>query len=188
MYPQQQQPKNDMKATFDFGYVVMSGFVTCVSPFFRKDFGKEAFTFSGMVAMVVVIGWTSFANTPLMWAYFWFWLTLLLIHRLKGVQNRRNGYVVHSRYQGYPWLMLKLFPRIKDESNGRAAEGFVCVMLGLGLFQFDPAFAAFLFFCGVCVLLIEGFNAEFRKKRLQAMHDANIEQQDLARDYREGRF
>jgi hypothetical protein len=188
MHQQQANERDDMQGAFNVVYLLLNGHASCVTPFFRKDFGKEAFTFSGMVAFILILAWGSFANSAGMWLFLQLWLFAMLMQRLKGIQNRMRGVVVHSRYNGYPWLSWKLFPWIKDQTNARGADGIISIALGIGLAQLDPAVGWFIGAAGFSLLFTEALIVELRKKRLQAMRDAEIEQRYLAEHYRNGHF
>ncbi|MFN4261932.1 MAG: TraM recognition domain-containing protein [Gemmataceae bacterium] len=91
--------------------------------------------------------------------------------------------------QGTPWLAFKLFPRIKDYGTAKGAEAFLVMAVGCLLgYGLDPALGWLLALGGIGCLCIEGFAAEVRKRRLQDMRDAEIEQRDLAERFRDGRF
>jgi len=186
-----QQPQNDrheMQGAFNLVFLLLSGHASCLTPFLRKDFGKEAMTRSGIVAFLLLIAWGSFANSAGMWLLLQLWLVAMLLQRLKGIQNRRRGVVVHSRYSGYPWLSWKLFPWMKDETTARGADGILCIGLGLALAQVDPGVGWFIGVGGLSLMFCEALIVDIRKKRLEAMGDAEIEQRDLADHYRNGRF
>ncbi len=109
---------------------------------------------------------------------------------MQQFQNWRKGVVTHSRYNGYPVLALKLFPRLKEE-DAKGVEAFMCLAIGGVLTYVDPALGWYVMGGFFSILLSEGFNVELRKRRLQAMQDAVLEQQSLAREYEEfrnGRF
>ena len=188
MNQQQQNDKDEMQGAFNFVYVLLNGHASCLTPFLRTDFGKENFTYSGLAAFFIIIAYGSFANSEAMWFFFLLWLLAMLRQRIKGIQNRRIGVVVHSRYSGYPWLSWKMFPRIKDETNARGADGLICITVGGLLSYVDPALGWFIGVGGVSLLFVEALTVELTKKRLQAMRDAEIEQRDLAEHYRQGRF
>jgi hypothetical protein len=60
--------------------------------------------------------------------------------------------------------------------------------VGLALAQVDPAVGWFIGVGGFSLLFVEALIVDLRKKRLEAMRDAEIEQRDLAAHYRNGRF
>src|SRR5262245_47265373 len=98
MHQQQPNDRNDMQGAFNTVFLLLNGHASCLTPFLRKDFGKEAFTFSGIVAFILILAWGSFANSAGMWLLLQLWLCAMLLQRIKGIQNRRRGLVVHSRY------------------------------------------------------------------------------------------
>jgi len=188
-FQQQRDDRNDMKGGFNFAYFVLHGFATSVTPFTRTHFGREAFGVSSLMALLLIIGFGSFGNSPAMWVYLLLWLLAVMRQRVTQMQDRKKGLIVHSRYQGYPWLGFKLFPRIKDEGNAKGAEAFLVMSVGALLgYCLDPVLGVFLALGGIGSLFIEAFAVEVMKKRLQDMRDAEIEQMDLAERFRDGRF
>jgi hypothetical protein len=188
MHQQQQNDRHEMQGAFNLVYLLFYGHASCLTPFLRKDFGKEAMTASGIVAFLLIIAWGSFSNSAGMWLLLQLWLCAMLWQRLKGIQNRKRGLIVHSRYNGYPWLSWKLFPWMKDETTARGADGLICMAVGVALAQVDPAVGWFIGVGGFSLLFVEALLVELRKKRLEAMRDAEIEQRSLVQHYRDGKF
>lgn len=189
MFQQQQHDKPEMQGGFNLVYLILHGFATSVTPFMRTDFGKEAFGINSFVALLLMIGFGSFGNSHAMWVFLLLWILAVLRQRVTQMLNRKKGLICHSRYQGYPWLAFKLFPRIKDEGNAKGAEAFFVMSLGALLgYCLDPALGWFLVMGGIGALCIEAFAVEVTKRRLQSMRDAEIEQRDLAERFRNGRF
>lgn len=188
MNQQHQTDDHDMRGAFNLTYGLLNSYASCLTPFLRTDFGKEALGLNGLAAGFLIMAWGSFANSEVMWIFFLLWILAMLKQRIKGIQNCRNGVVVHSRYNGYPWLSFKLFPRLKDETQARGADAWLCIIGGMTLTYLDPALGWFIGVGGFALLFVEAMIVELRKKRLEAMRDAEIEQRDLADHYRNGRF
>lgn len=187
---QQQQKNNelDMQGSFNLAYFLAHSHATCLTPFIRTDFGREALGMNGLCALILLLAYGSFTNSAAMWIFLLLWILALLRQRLKGIENRNKGIAIHSRYNGYPWLSFKLFPRTKDETSARGIDGFLCMGMGALLSYVDPPLGWFIGVGGFSLLFVEALIVELRKKRLQAMQDAEIEQRDLAEHYRRGRF
>lgn len=189
MFQQQQNDRQDMKGGFNLVYVILHGFATSVTPFTRTGFGQEAFGINSLVALLLMIGFGSLGNSQAMWVFLWLWILAVLRQRVTQMQNRKKGIITHSRYQGYPWLAFKLFPRIKDEGNAKGAEAFLVMSVGCLLgYGLDPALGWFLALGGIGSLFIEAFAVEVMKRRVQAMRDCQIENQTIADHLRDGRF
>jgi hypothetical protein len=186
-----QQPQNDkqeMQGAFNLGTFLLNGHATCLTPFIRTAFGKEAIGFNGLAAFFIILLYGGLTNSYPMFIFLCVWMLAVLRQRIKQFQNWKNGVVTHSRYNGFSWLAFRLFPRIKDDATARGADGFICMTVGGLLTYVDPALGGFIGVGGISLLLVEALIGELRKKRLQAMRDAEIEQRDLAEHYRNGRF
>lgn len=189
MYQQQQHDKQQAHGGFNLAYFVLFGFATCVIPFTRTNTGKEAFGLNSFAALLLMIAFGSFANSQAIWVLLLLWILAVLRQRVTQMQNHRKGFIVHSRSLGDPWLAFKLFPRIKDYGTAKGAEAFLVMAIGCLLgYGLDPALGWLLALGGIGCLCIEGFAAEVRKRRLQDMRDAEMEQRDLAERFRDGRF
>lgn len=189
MIQQQQNDEREFKGGFNLAYVILHGFATSVTPFTRTHFGREAFGISSLVALLLIIGFGSFGNSAAMWVFLLLWILAVLRQRVTQMQDRKKGLIVHSRYQGYPWLGFKLFPRIRDEGNAKGAEAFLVISIGTLLgYSLDPALGWLLVMGGIGTLFIEAFAVEVMKRRVQAMRDCEIENRDLAERFRDGRY
>lgn len=189
MFQQQRDDKQQMHGGFNLAYFVLHGLATCVIPFTRTNTGKEAFGINSFVALLLMIAFGSFANSQAIWVFLLLWILAVLRQRVTQMQNHRKGFIVHSRYLGYPSLAFKLFPRIKDEGTAKGAEAFLVISIGCLLgYGLDPALGWLLALGGIGCLFIEAFAVEVRKRRLQSMRDAEIENRDLADHLRDGRF
>jgi hypothetical protein len=186
-FQQQRDDRNDMKGSFNFAYVLLKGHALTGRVFTSTDFGSESMGFAGIVGFMAILVYGGMMNSYAMFLFLIAYLLAVIAQRMKQFRNRRNGVILHSHYNGYPWLALKLFPRLK-EADGRAVEGFMCLAIGGLLTYVDPALGWYVMGCFFSILLSEGFDNEARRRRLQAMRDAELEVRDLAENYRQGRF
>ncbi len=187
----QQQQNNDpmqMKDTFNLVYALVHGHSTAITPFLRTSFGKEALGMNGLAALAIILLYGGLMNCYEMFIYLCVWLVAVIYQRVKQFRNRMNGFVQHSRYNGYPALAYKLFPRIQSEGNAKGAEAFLCLGVGWLLTYVSQPLGWFVMAGWVSIMFSEGLGVELRRKKLQAMRDAEIEQQALAEEYRNGRF
>lgn len=190
MYPQQQQGNDrpSMNDSFNMLTFLVSAHSLCFAVFLRKDFGKEGIGFYGLGAALMILVYGSLTNCYPMFVFFVAWILAVIAQRLIQFSNWRRGVILHSRYNGYPWLAWKLFPRIKSEGNAKAAEAFLCLAIGGLLTNVSPPLGVFVMSGFLSIMLCEGIKVEFTRKRLQAMRDAEIEQRNLAEQYKSGRF
>jgi len=156
-------------------------------PFTRKDTGSECpgSCALGTILMLVVlaISTDSFAA----WFFLWLWILGILRLKAKQIQNRKKGIIPHRYWDGSPWLAQKLFPRMRDMSNLKAADGFILMSGGALLTFADPALGWLVIVAGIASICIECFAVQIRKNRVGRMREANMEMQQLVDDY-ENRF
>lgn len=191
MYQQQQQnDQTGMRGGFNLFYFLVNGHATACTLPMRTDYGREAIGFSGMAGFFMILVFGGLMNSYAMFIYLCLYLLFVFAHRLKQISNWTKGrFIVHSRYNGYPWLAFKLFPRIRTERNAKAAEAFLCLGVGWLLMTYvDQPLGWFIMAGFLSILFSEATVVEVQRRRLQAMRDAEIEQNALADAYREGRF
>ncbi len=156
-------------------------------PFTRKDNGHECpgSCALGTILMLVVLAVST--NSFAAWLVLWLWILGILRLKAKLIQNRKKGIFFHRYWDGTPWLAQKLFPRIRDISNLKAAEGFLVMSIGAMLTYADPALGGLVATSGIASISMECFAVQARKNRVGRMREANMEMQQLIDDY-ENRF
>lgn len=188
--PQQRSQPGDMLTlgeSFKSLNALAHAHACTVTPFLRTDFGSEGIGLHGLIGGGMILGWGCYANCYPMFIYFLIWIVALAIQRAKTFLNWQRGVIVHTRYNGYPWLARRFFPRL-SEPNAKAVEAFACLGIGGLLAQFWPPLGWYVMAGFVSIMFTEAVIAETAKRRLQAMRDAEIEQRYLAERYKSGRF
>jgi hypothetical protein len=188
MIPQRQQNNElQVKDGLNLAYTLFSGHaLACMIPM-RKDFGREYLGWTGLAGFSVILVYGGLMNSYAMYVYLCLYLLMVLMHRIRNFSNR-GKVITHSRYNGFPWLACKLFPRIRTEGNLKGAEAFLCLGLGWLLTYVDQPLGWFVMAGWFSIMFSESLIVETQRRRLQAMRDAEIEQQALAEQYREGNF
>jgi len=188
--PQQRSQPGDMLTlgeSFKSLNALAHAHACTVTPFLRTDFGSEGIGLHGLIGGGMILGWGCYANCYPMFIFFLIWIVALAIQRAKTFLNWRRGVIVHTRYNGYPWIVRRFFPRL-SEPNAKAVEAFACLGIGGLLAQFWPPLGWYVMAGFVSIMVTEAVIAETAKRRLQAMRDAEIEQRYLAERYKSGRF
>ena len=188
---QQRQQQNDqlqMKDAFNLFYLLANSHATTATVFLRTDFGRDGIGVHGMFGFFMILLWGGMTNSYAMFVFLCAYLLAVLSQRMKTFANSRKGIIPHSRYNGYPVVSKRLFPRM-SELNARGLDAFLCLSIG-GLLTFiaDKPLGYFVMAGFLSILLSEGTTNELHRKRLQAMRDAEIEQRFLAETYKSGRF
>ncbi len=160
--------------------------LTC-TVFLRTDFGREGIGLHGLIAAVMILGYGCFMQCLAMFPFFAVWFLAVIWQRTRQWANDRRGVIVHSRYNGYPWLSKRLFPRM-SELNAKGVDAFLCFAIGGVIAQFDKPFGWFVMAGFLSIMFSEAVMVEATKRRLQAMRDAEMEQRYLAEQYKSGRF
>jgi hypothetical protein len=177
-----------MNDSFHLLYFLASSHALCLTVFLRRDFGREAIGMMGLAAGLMILTYGSLMNSLAVWYFFLAWILAVLAQRIRQHHNWRTGVSLHSRYPGDSWLAYRLFPRLKSEPNARAVDAFLCLAIGGLLTQLSPPLGWFVMTGFVSILVCEAIRVELTRKRLQAMRDAQLEQQYIAQEYQQGRF
>ncbi len=155
--------------------------------FLRTSFGREGIGMHGLITMLMILGYGCAMQCLAMFPFFAVWFLAVCCQRIRRWLDERRGVIVHSRYNGYPWLSKRLFPRI-SELNAKGIDAFICLFVGGVIAHFDKPFGWFVAAGFLSIMFTEGMNVEGTKRRLRAMRDMELEQQYLSDAYRSGRF
>ncbi|MBX3451714.1 hypothetical protein SH668x_003714 [Planctomicrobium sp. SH668] len=188
--PPQAPPPGDrltMAASFNTANFLSHAHALALTVFLRTDFGREGIGIHGLVTFVLILGYGSFAQCYAMFPFFLLWILAVICQRVRQFVNWRRGVIIHSYYNGYPWLSKRLFPRM-SELNAKGVDAFLCLAIGGVIAQFDKPFGLFIMAGFASILFTEAVIVESTKRRLQAMQDAELEQRYLAEKYKSGRF
>jgi hypothetical protein len=96
----------------------------------------------------------------------------LLLHRAKGIELRKKGYDVHSRYDGIPWI--KGGDELKVKSTHEPALLFLAGALSL---TFSLGLGGYLLIGGFCLAMVTDHYRLRMEARERAIRDAEHEQQ-----------
>ncbi len=177
-----------MGSSFNILYLLAHIHALSFTVFLRTSFGLEGIGICGLGTMVMILGWGAYANCLPMFGFFVLWLAALIVQRVRTFLDWRSGKViVHSRYNGYPWLSRLLF-RSQDELKAKGFDAFLCLAVGGILCQFNQPFGFYVMAGFSSILFTECMMVESMKRRLRQMRDAEIEQRYLAETYKSGRF
>ncbi len=160
--------------------VLANGYATTLTPFLRRGFGSEALGVNGIVAGLILLLYAGASNSPEMITVFWGWLVAVAYQRIYGFRQRANGQVVvHSRYAGDAVVARRF---TKSERVAReVVEPLICIAVGACLWSSWSEQVGQFVLCGSFALLVSrGLDTQVTRNRVQAMHDAALEQRFLA--------
>jgi hypothetical protein len=183
--PQNQQTnKIGMRESFNLMYALCKVHAYCIWPLIRRDFGTDAMGFPAFFALLLMLLVATLARIPELFPYVGVWLLAVLWQRTRTMRLVKQGAVWHSRYEGTPWLALRLMRSDKDSTARRMVEPMLCLAAGIVLYQVSPGLGGFVMAGCASMGMLAGINSELDRKRLAAMRDAEIEQRWLAARYR----
>lgn len=176
-----------MASTFNAANFLSHAHALAFTVFLRTDFGREGIGIHGLVTVFLILGYGSFAQCYAMFPFFGLWMLAVICQRIRQFVNWRRGVIIHSFFNGDPWVSKRLFPRL-SELNAKGVDGFLCLAIGGVIAQFDKPFGLFIMAGFVSILFTEAVMVEATKRRLQAMRDSEVEQRYYADKFRSGRF
>ena len=185
---QQQTPGDKLTAAegFNVAMLIMKSHATAITVFLRTDFGSEGIGVAGLGAIFLIIAMGGCSGDVLMYYYLIAFIIATVLQRIRTFRNWWRGNHQHSYYDGYPWLALKLFPRVKKEGDAKGMEAFLCLAIGCLLLNCGVTSLGMFIAAGfISIMFVAGTKAELVKRRLRAMRDAQFEQEYLAEEFRQ---
>ncbi|HEY4313313.1 MAG TPA: hypothetical protein VGN12_27935 [Pirellulales bacterium] len=178
----------DMRGAVNLLYVLVSGHATCVTPFVRRNFGREALGRNGAVAFVILFFYmAAYPRHFVVQQFTFWWFVMFILQRLKTMYLVSRGLSPHSRYDGYPYLGY-LLPFVKDPKGASIIEFLALLGGGMWLSTVDAPLGKLIIVSSVCLVVKNAIDEDIVRRRLQSMRDAEIEQRVLLDRYRRGDF
>lgn len=169
-------------------YRLAAGHATCLTVFVRRRFGTEAFRVDGLVAFACIVGYGGMTGAYAMWPFLWVWLVMLVVRRVESHAERWRGRDGHSRYGGWPWLALRVWPWARGEQAAKTSvEPPLCLVGGLALTSLSPPLGVFVALGCFSLMVKTGIERWAFDARARAMRDAAIENGLLADAFNGGR-
>jgi hypothetical protein len=163
-------------------YFLCNIHATCISPFIRSGFGKNALGWNGVLAFALL--WYMACTEKGMGWYFAAWFIALILRRIQTFRMLRRGELIHTRYSGYPWLAMKC-PFVRTEHTAQLfVEPMGCIVAGVLLAHLSPGMGGFVLFGFVSFIVRAGIEGIITEKRMERMQDAMIEQGWYAEEMR----
>ncbi len=182
-----QRPAESQGDGLSFLYSLCYVHATTLAVFLRRDFGREALGLNAFLAMLLILVFYSLTADRAVFVFFVCWLAAQITQRVRTFRLIRSGEIFHSRYAGTPWLAMTV-PLVRKESTARGLiEPLICLIAGALLCPVSENLGGFVMFGLFTFLIRNGIEREIVRKRVEQMHDAEIEQQFLANRFRNPR-
>jgi hypothetical protein len=193
---QQQHELADKKTAFNLMMILAAAMTTSVTVFLRIRFGPEALGKRGVVCLVLLCLVAGFSREPVYLYYLAVWFCAFAYLRITTLRLVAKGWRPHSMSGGYPIVALRLgrFLGVQNESTAKLiVEPLLC--LGISFILDDMAHTYqmrelyllgwWFFMCAFAIAFESFLFDHLQKKRVQAMHDARLEQEYLMQQFRE---
>ncbi|MCA9042355.1 MAG: hypothetical protein KDA65_18525 [Planctomycetaceae bacterium] len=169
---------------------VIRSFAVGVEVFLRRDFGARYLgTNCGGVFLLILIfiaGSEGYPTWPL-FAYLILFTYYLFKHLIQASFRERRGiHHIHQFYHGFPRL-ARWFPRLSEQSVKVYIEFPLMVSVASAIIPFAPLLGLYLFGGAFCSLAqLAEWNGRMNRRARQ-LHDSVMEQEEVARRFREMR-
>lgn len=179
-----------------FGLFIMlsvSGLSSTVEVFLRKPktFGQRyagmQVATGGMLLFLYPIFWWHGHNTDPIRVFLVLYITMLAWIRFQTfIRVRRGGPQPHTRFAGTPWIAsVRGIRRLKDETVRGILEPSLVILTGAVIAEINAPLGGYLIIAGFALLACSNSAIGERKQRAMRMHDAQIEQQAVAEQFRD---
>ena len=185
--PQSQPEPSDIQSSMNLLMVVLHIYSTSIEVFLHRGMGARYLGLQAVFVLFLVPLHTGFMRTKdpsLTGLFLLAYLGACLGQRAIMLARQRTGEVVHSRYNGYPWI-LGAKSRI-DELTWKGRVEPLLVVLGGVLFAcLDEGFGSFVMTAGGAMFLKNLMHQQLRSQELMDMQDSLVEQQQRAAQFRQ---
>ena len=164
-------------------YIAAKGMAACVWPFIRSHPGVHALGAPGVIALLIILLYAAGQNAPEMMTYLVVWFLVVAFRNAQARRQERRGRGEHSRYDGWPWLAMRL-PFVRDEVKAKGVEPFVCFAIGVFICPLSEPMGKFVMLGAVGLLLVRVMELRANEVRARRMRDAMIEMRQLSEDLR----
>jgi hypothetical protein len=172
----QQQNQRPMGDSLQFVLLLFNAHAICLTPFLHRGFGVRYPGTTGLAAAVLIFAMMGITHDPLLWMFFWAWAVAMVAQRAYAVKLRRAGVAIHSFYDGYPWLAMKL--GMKSDRTARMGEGIWCLLVGGVLAAAGTrGLGQFIMFGCMSLPVVEAMKRQMRHKQVLSAQDALLEMQ-----------
>jgi membrane protein insertase Oxa1/YidC/SpoIIIJ len=125
--------------------------------------------------MIFPFGFMLFVPDPSVVLVWPIYLVGLTIHRFGHWRAKRRRAMVHTHYQGDPWVAMFLF-RLRDPVKAWTIfEPLLAVLIGFALSPLGEGLALYYIFGGIAMFVKQLFENVGSRQRLDQFHDAMIE-------------
>jgi hypothetical protein len=145
----------------------------------RRMVGKNFIDMRGVMALVFVFFYGGLWNSLPVFVWLGIYVVSVVAHRIATLRRHYRGVVLHSRYNGYPWLGV-FMRRPWDETRVKMVlEPLLAMFVGAMVSPYGESSAMFFFGGAVCMFLDSTLIEVQQQKRVDDLNDASIESKDL---------
>jgi len=160
-----------------------------VEVFLRRSdsFGERFFGLQAAAGAACILFWPVFWEghraEPMLVFLALYWLALLTARIRTKARIRRGGPQPHSLYNGTPTL-AKVWKRSSEHRIKTVIEPVYMGCIALCVATISVPLAVYLALAGMCAAASSGMSGALQHRRSMDLHDAFLEQSDVARSFR----
>jgi hypothetical protein len=182
--PQSMRFKNE--DAFGLLYFLSNIHATSIATLIRRDFGREALGWNSFLAMFLIFFVYAATADAALLAYLGVWFFCQIMQRIRTFRLLRSGAVMHSRYAGYPYVAMHV-PFVRSQTTAMGLiEPMLCLIGGTMLCTVSVNLGGYIMLGFLSFMIRNGIETEIRRKRLERMRDAEIEQRWYSNAHKHG--
>ena len=181
---QNEEPKQDQAGA---GLSIVTIWATALQLPLRHTVGHNHVDARAVCALLLTFFWGGLCNSKPVSLWCVIFLLSCILHRIGTLRRWMKGVVIHSMYNGYPWLGTLTGRRIHETKVKMVVEPFL--VAGMGIFASPFGDSSALFFIGgaVCMVASTMILMMQERKRLDDLNDAAIDGLSVSSQFRKRR-
>lgn len=171
-----QQPQSErltLAQTTDIAWRLGSLWATCFTIPIRSRLGCEYPGWGGLVAFLGMPVFAAYAHSEAVLWWWKAWIVILIGRRLGTFIRERRGDFEASRYQGWPWLAIRL-PFVRTELRARAVEPWLYALASYAAYPHDAGLGKFFLSGALALAVVNAIQRQLLYKERLAIRDAQI--------------
>lgn len=179
-----------LKTGLSWVIFIAGSLATSVEVFLHRRFGERYFGLQAVAVLVIVpfysLFWEGHDPTGLM-QFLGAYIVMCFLARLSVMARvRRGGPQEHTRYNGYPRLMA-ITRWISERTLKLVVEPMIVFFVGVLTMPVNEPLGGYLMLAALGLLVSTHMAAGYDRVRALDMHDAYLDQNQVAQDFREMR-
>ncbi len=166
----------------NLAFLIVAAWAMTVTLPMRRFSGKHYLKTTAAFGAMIIVCYTLFVPAPELVPLFIVFVFSVFLHLAGLLKMRFNGVLVHTLYNGDPWLTRRLF-FCKDEHRCKALiEPLVAIVIGYFLVPNYAPCGAYFIIAGFAMIIVQSEIDKELQRRVDGVNDGRIENESLMRE------